>query len=408
MKRIRSGGSGGIREPLWNGADGESRILFRNIAGIRTLALTVQGGAVSLMFAAGILLLMLLGGETARGEEAYGYILPNSSWTYLSREEIADMPLQVVCYAKNEIYARNGRRFVSHELQQYFEQQYWYSGIYAPEQFTPDMLNAYETANVGLLDSREAELGTYALDSGYYDYSQVYQYMNASYYSYFSNDPFYVDPDSYVIYDSDRRYLSSAELSQMSLQELCYAKNEIYARKGRLFQSVELSDYFYQKNWYWGYLSPEQFSESYLNEYEKANIQTLLNEEYARQSGGYLVDQPGYTYSGISSYTSYYAYTPAAADYVIWDSNLRYLSESEVAGLSLQQLNYARNEIYARRGYIFQAQELRDYFGSKYWYYGTIPSSQFSASVFNDYEKANIELLKRYEYAMNPNGYQLY
>ncbi len=408
MKKIQSGGSGRIRERLCTGRDEKSGILSGSIGGIRTLAFAAKGWGMSLVFAAAVILLLLLGGDWARGEEAYGYILPHSSWAYLSREEIADMPLQVVCYAKNEIYARNGRRFVSNELQQYFDQQYWYSGIYAPEQFTPDMLNAYETANVGLLDSREAELGTYALDSGHYDYSSVYQYMNDSYYSYSYNDPLYVDPDSYVIYDSDRRYLSVSELAQMSIQELCYARNEIYARKGRLFQSVELSDYFYQKNWYWGYLSPEQFSESYLNEYEKANIQTLLDEEYARQSGGYLVDQPGYTYSGIGSYTSYYAYTPAATDYVIWDSNLRYLNEAEVAGLSLQQLNYARNEIYARRGYIFQAQELRDYFGSKYWYHGTIPSSQFSTSVFNDYEKANIELLKRYEYAMNPNGYQLY
>ena len=101
-------------------------------------------------------------------------------------------------------------------------------------------------------------------------------------------------------------------------------------------------------------------------------------------------------------------YTPSTSDYIIWDSNIRYLTDAEVSALSLQQLNYARNEIYARRGYIFQSQELRDYFGSKYWYYGTIPASQFSAAVFNSYEQANIELLKKYEYAINPNGYQLY
>ena len=81
---------------------------------------------------------------------------------------------------------------------------------------------------------------------------------------------------------------------------------------------------------------------------------------------------------------------------------------AEAASLSLQQLCYARNEIYARRGYIFNSQELRDYFGSKNWYYGTIPSSVFSSSVFNTYEMSNVELLKRYEFAINPNGYQLY
>ena len=79
-----------------------------------------------------------------------------------------------------------------------------------------------------------------------------------------------------------------------------------------------------------------------------------------------------------------------------------------MSGLSLQKLCYAKNEIYARRGYIFQSQELRDYFGSKPWYYPTVPASAFSDQVFNAYEMANIGLLKKYEYAIDPNGYQLY
>ncbi len=350
----------------------------------------------------------LMGGARARADCAYGFILPDSSWTYLTWEDISQMPLQVVCYAKNEIYARNGRRFVSRELQNYFDEQYWYCGLYEPGQFSDSMLNMYESANVQLLADREAQLGTYALDSGYYDYSPVYQYMDTSYGWYYYEDEYYVDPDSYILYDSDRRYISDGEISQMSLQEINYAKNEIYARRGRIFQSQELSDYFGQKNWYWGYITPDQFSDRMLNSYELANVAALQNAEFSRQSGGYVLDGYGYTYSGIGSYTSYYTYSPTVGDYIFWDSNIRYLAESEVASLSLQQLNYARNEIYARRGYIFQSQELRDYFEGKYWYYGIIPSSQFSYSVFNDYEAANIELLKRYEYAINPNGYQLY
>lgn len=352
--------------------------------------------------------MFLFGGTniTFASSEAYGYILPDSSWTYLTWEDIADMPVQVVCYAKNEIYARNGRMFQSPELQNYFDEQYWYYGMYTPDQFLPEMLNMYETANVQLLSDREAQLGGYQLDAGYYDYWPVYEYIDM-YYGYYY-DSYYVDPDSYIFYDSDRRYIDRSELEILSLQELNYAKNEIYARRGRLFQSQELSDYFYQKNWYWGSIPAAQFSENMLNQYETANVALLQEVEYARQSGGYVLDQPGYDYDGIGSYTGYYTYQMTANDYIFWDSNIRYLSENEVAYLSLQQLNYARNEIYARRGYIFQSQELRDYFEGKYWYYGIIPASQFSSSVFNPYEMANIELLKRYEYALNPNGYQLY
>lgn len=364
-------------------------------------------GSVQLFILIAVVVMLGFGTrENTQASEAYGYILPNSSWTYLTWEDIADMPLQVVCYAKNEIYARNGRMFNSTELQNYFNEQYWYCGMYTPDQFLPEMLNMYETANVQLLSDREAELGTYQLDSGYYDYWPVYEYIDM-YYGYYY-DSFYVDPDSYIFYDSDRRYISLPELQVLTLQELNYAKNEIYARRGRLFQSQELSDYFWQKNWYWGSISADQFSENMLNQYEIANVALLKEEEFSRQSGGYILDQPGYDYDGIGSYTGYYTYELTASDYIFWDSNIRYLSENEVAYLSLQQLNYARNEIYARRGYIFQSQELRDYFESKYWYYGIIPANQFSVSVFNTYETANIELLKKYEYALNPNGYQLY
>ena len=79
-----------------------------------------------------------------------------------------------------------------------------------------------------------------------------------------------------------------------------------------------------------------------------------------------------------------------------------------MAGLTLRELNYAKNEIYARRGYIFTSQELRDYFGSKSWYNGTLTPDQFSTSIFNEYENGNIQLLQRYEYSLSPNGYQPY
>ena len=39
----------------------------------------------------------------------------------------------------------------------------------------------------------------------------------------------------------------------------------------------------------------------------------------------------------------------AASDYIIADSNSRYLTYEDVGSLSLQQVNYAKNEIFARR-----------------------------------------------------------
>ena len=52
----------------------------------------------------------------------------------------------------------------------------------------------------------------------------------------------------YIFYDSDSRYLTGDELSGLSSWELKVARNEIYARHGRLFKDNELSTvYLYQK-----------------------------------------------------------------------------------------------------------------------------------------------------------------
>ena len=348
--------------------------------------------------------LLVMKPSRAQADNVYGYLLPTSSYTYIDASAVASWPAQVVNYAKNEIYARNGRRFVSTELQNWFNMQYWYTPIYSPEQFSDSFLNPYETANVRMLTDREAALGMYALDTPGYSYDVVYQYLGTS----SGISPYYVNPDTYIFYDSNTRYLTDADTAVLTAQEACYAKNEIYARHGYIFVSTELSDYFNAKNWYWGTVDASGFSASVFNAYETANIELLKNREFALAPGGYALDQRGYSYQNIGSYSNGYVTQATSGDYIFYDSAVRYLTDAEVSNLSLQQMCYARNEIYARRGYIFQSQELRDYFGSKTWYYPTVPAEAFSDQVFNNVEMTNIGLLKKYEYSINPNGYQLY
>ena len=328
-----------------------------------------------------------------------GYIIWGSDTRYLTSSEIADMPAQVVCYAKNEIYARHGRMFHSQELQNYFDAQYWYYGTISPEAFSPSYLNQYETANVDLLSKREKQLvsGGYVLDSAWYSYDPVYEYSGYGY------DVEYYD-NTYIFPDSNTRYLSQSEVNALTLQEICYAKNEIYARRGRMFQSQELTDYFNTKSWYWGTIRPENFSPSVFNSYETANIDLLNNTEQSRQAGGYVLDLPGYNIYAVRGVSSY----SLGSEYIFYDSDSRYLTDAEVNALSCQMACYAKNEIYARHGRMFQSQELRNYFNSKSWYFGTISPENFSSSVLNKYEVANIEALKNREFSLNPAGYQLY
>ncbi len=64
------------------------------------------------------------------------YIIPDSDRTYLSRKDLSNLTLKGLCYAKNEIYARHGRKFKAKELQNYFNWQEWYDGIYEPSDAT--------------------------------------------------------------------------------------------------------------------------------------------------------------------------------------------------------------------------------------------------------------------------------
>lgn len=71
--------------------------------------------------------------------------------------------------------------------------------------------------------------------------------------------------------------MADSEVSGLSKSELRLARNEIFARHGRMFDDQELQDYFNSKSWYRGTIRPEDFSESMLSETEKANIETIKN-----------------------------------------------------------------------------------------------------------------------------------
>ena len=85
--------------------------------------------------------------------------------------------------------------------------------------------------------------------------------------------------DNYILPDSSKRILADSEVSGLSKSELRLARNEIFARHGRMFDDQELQDYFNSKSWYRGTIRPEDFSESMLSETEKANIETIKKYE---------------------------------------------------------------------------------------------------------------------------------
>lgn len=56
--------------------------------------------------------------------------------------------------------------------------------------------------------------------------------------------------DGFIFADSHQRLLSASELRGLSRDQLRIARNEIYARRGRLFRDKALADYFSRFSWY--------------------------------------------------------------------------------------------------------------------------------------------------------------
>lgn len=92
---------------------------------------------------------------------------------------------------------------------------------------------------------------------------------------YYEETYYSIEMDNYILPYSDSLYYSTDELMALSKEELRLARNEIYARHGRKFETEDLNAYFSAQPWYYGYLSMDEFDDSVLNEYEKANLDTI-------------------------------------------------------------------------------------------------------------------------------------
>ena len=72
----------------------------------------------------------------------------------------------------------------------------------------------------------------------------------------------------------------------------------------------------------------------------------------------------------------------------------RLLTEVDLYGRNEIELRILRNAIYARHGYIFKSDDLRNYFSRFPWY---VPSSSDVSSQLSSIEKKNIEFIKAHE-----------
>lgn len=91
----------------------------------------------------------------------------------------------------------------------------------------------------------------------------------------------------YILPNSNSAYLSESDLWGLSWEECCLARNEIFARHHRIFNTPEIAAYFESQSWYSGTVSPSRFSESVFNQYESSNLKLISSYENRVWGGSY-------------------------------------------------------------------------------------------------------------------------
>jgi hypothetical protein len=172
------------------------------------------------------------------------------------------------------------------------------------------------------------------------------------------------DADVGVIFpQSSEALLDPADLESKDPAMLRLARNEIFARNGRIFNDPALRAHFGKFDWYQG-----ATYEPTLNAIEKENVALIRQFEMTQSA--------------------------PKAGFLFADSDRRLLTPEDLKSLSKAELRNARNEIYARRGRKFVRKEVSDYFKQFDWY-----RPQFGEVELTFIEAKNVELIQRFEKA---------
>ena len=87
------------------------------------------------------------------------YIIADSDSRTLTEKDLKGLSADELFKARNEIYARHGRKFVDQELQDYFDEKSWYERIYEPDEFPENALSTVEKNNAKLILDYEKKKG---------------------------------------------------------------------------------------------------------------------------------------------------------------------------------------------------------------------------------------------------------
>ena len=195
---------------------------------------------------------------------------------------------------------------------------------------------------------------------------------------------------SYIFPTSSTVRLTRDDVLSIDRSLWPYARNEIYARHGYVFDTKAYADYFASKSWY----HAGGFKTSDLNTIEWDNMDLIkaMEKEYPNTAPAASTNTGSSTGSSSSILPSA-AQKIGASEYIFPYSSSVKLTKEQIRAIDKSLWPYARNEIYARHGYNFTKDTFKTYFGSKTWYH----AGGFNSKDLNDVEWYNMELIAQME-----------
>jgi hypothetical protein len=156
----------------------------------------------------------------------------------LTEDKLKGLSMMELRMLRSEFWARRGKKFDAPGIRQYFEWRDWYKP--ARNQKTVK-LNKIEEQNVKLIEAYEAKLRE----------------------------------------KLSTEILTEDTLGELFTEDLRILRNEIYARRGRVFKDKELQKYFESTDWY----KPNpDFKDEMLNEIEFKNLAAIKSAEESAMS----------------------------------------------------------------------------------------------------------------------------
>lgn len=223
-----------------------------------------------------------------------------------------------------EIEAIHGKRFDNEPwLQKYFEERYWYK---PNPNYNSSVLNAFERKNLENLNAKRGEFRNTEISVGDMD-----KFQNVA--------------------------LREEQLKGLTLNDLRLIRNEFWARRGRAFQTPGIRQVFEWRDWY----KPlKDQTKVILSPVEEQNVKLIESVETKMRE--MIANEP--------------------------------ISAEMLEGLFVEDLRVLRNEIYARRGRVFQDAELQKYFAAQPWYQ---PNPDFKDEMLSETEAKNLAVIREVE-----------